>query len=636
MKAKTRFTAIFCAMTMACGMVLGGATMVHAEEVQTAQAIAPKVYAEPSSSVKNLLNSVKLNPEKTGYPLIDDKVEELLAQFKADGANDTYSLVKASYDWIIKNTEYGTYDGELLSLQKLFGYFSYMAPYMMPSVYGVLYGGKGVCDDYTAALIVMFRAIGLEANDYSGQTRMAGGGYTGHAWVEVPINGVNYIFDAQVEDNVTGSGAINYYYFCKTEQEMKNSYIWGENNPGVGVGKERRLAQVEYTVDSISELETLIETQGQGIVGKQIYFTSPANKSEVLSAVEAMGGEARIKEGSLNTFGEVEFLTSDYLIIDSLSTVFPEKYVGPEVLVIREGETAELTFENVPEGVDLSINWSGINTVDKVASNGTVSLFIEIEKPYGNSSGGRSWFTVEGTDGYETKIEILKVYEGETPSQITDENGNAIYSIDIAVGASVDVWIEGGTDDLENSYYSLKAIETDPENPNRVKYRITGKSKGDSLFYTGDNDGYVDNKFYVHVYEPDGYITLDTVNYRMAPGNIYDIGVTVKNADGEKLTGPEVKALVSAGILKVSDSRTGSVVNLTQLPNGNFRVTGKTPGTCWITYEIMDGSNAVTRASVRIDVENGVQQGGVSTRDTSYWQPTILVPAWDIVVTSTK
>ena len=112
----------------------------------------------------------------------------------------------------------------------------------------------------------------------------------------------------------------------------------------------------------------------------------------------------------------------------------------------------------------------------------------------------------------------------------------------------------------------------------------------------------------------------------MAPGNIYDIGVTVKNEDGEKLTGPEAKALVSAGILKVSDSRTGSVVNLTQLPNGNFRVTGKNPGTCYITYEVMDGSKAVTRASVRIDVENGVQQGGVSTRDTSYWYEEIIVP----------
>ena len=36
--------------------------------------------------------------------------------------------------------------------------------------------------------------------------------------------------------------------------------------------------------------------------------------------------------------------------------------------------------------------------------------------------------------------------------------------------------------------------------------------------------------------------------------------------------------MVRDGVLRVTDSRTGSIVDLEQLPNGNFRVTGKKEG----------------------------------------------------------
>ena len=73
----------------------------------------------------------------------------------------------------------------------------------------------------------------------------------------------------------------------------------------------------------------------------------------------------------------------------------------------------------------------------------------------------------------------------------------------------------------------------------------------------------------------------------MAPGNIYDIGVTVTDGNGTALSGEQVQQMVANGELRVTDSRTGSIVDLTQLPNGNFRVTGKNAGTCYITYEVI-------------------------------------------------
>ena len=85
----------------------------------------------------------------------------------------------------------------------------------------------GVCDDYTAAFVFMTRAIGLESYYQSGQTHKASGGYTGHAWCVMLIDGTQYVFDPQVEDNIAGGGKISYQRFCKTYDEVAGKYIIG-------------------------------------------------------------------------------------------------------------------------------------------------------------------------------------------------------------------------------------------------------------------------------------------------------------------------------------------------------------------------------------------------------------------------
>lgn len=111
-----------------------------------------------------------------------------------------------------------------------------------------------------------------------------------------------------------------------------------------------------------------------------------------------------------------------------------------------------------------------------------------------------------------------------------------------------------------------------------------------------------------------GSITLDTAQYSMAPKNQYTIGTVIRDASGKTLTGAQTRELVQTGRLKVRDSRMGSVVTLEQLPDGNYRVTGKNPGTCYIVYEI-----GGTHASVRVDVEKRVKQHGSAVRNTSYF-----------------
>ncbi len=111
-----------------------------------------------------------------------------------------------------------------------------------------------------------------------------------------------------------------------------------------------------------------------------------------------------------------------------------------------------------------------------------------------------------------------------------------------------------------------------------------------------------------------GSITLDTAQYKMAPGNQYTIGSVIRNQTGKELTAAEMRGLVTSGHLKVYDSRTGSVAQLEQLPTGNFQVTGKNPGTCYIVYEI-----GGTHASIRIDVQKGIRARGSAVRNTSYF-----------------
>ena len=193
--------------------------------------------------------------------------------------------------------------------------------------------------------------------------------------------------------------------------------------------------------------------------------------------------------------------------------------------------------------------------------------------------------------------------------QLTQEVGIGSFTIE---GAS-----SSGGIFIEPEDPSIASVSFAGVDASGATYRVTGLQAGStslSVSYGGQQASIA-----VTVYPKGGSITLDTVNYRMAPGNIYDIGVTVTDGDGQALSGSQVQQMVRNGTLRVSDSRTGSIVNLTQLANGNFRVTGRNPGTCYIIYEIVQDGGAVTHSSVRIDVQNGVAQGGVATRDTSWW-----------------
>ena len=145
-----------------------------------------------------------------------------------------------------------------------------------------------------------------------------------------------------------------------------------------------------------------------------------------------------------------------------------------------------------------------------------------------------------------------------------------------------------------------------------AKYQINAKKEGSTYVKVT----YRNETTYLKVDIKDvtGSITLDTSNYIMAPGDMYTIGAFIKDENGKQLNGAQIDQLVESGKLVVRDSRTGSIVNLKKLDNGNYRVTGKNEGTTYIIYEING-----THASVKVDVKKGVKAHGSSVRNTSYF-----------------
>ena len=177
---------------------------------------------DKTSNLEKIINSQKLNPFRSDFTPAYEEIDKVFAKIFTDGMT-TYDKVKACYDYLIKNCSYGHNE----TMMEYIDYYFYGYNYEV-STYGILKGKIGVCDDYSAAFATMMQAIGLNCYVVGGQTNLASGGYTGHAWCEMNLNGTIYVFDPQVEDNIAKGGAIKYYRFGKTYDQVKSKYIKSE------------------------------------------------------------------------------------------------------------------------------------------------------------------------------------------------------------------------------------------------------------------------------------------------------------------------------------------------------------------------------------------------------------------------
>ena len=180
-------------------------------------AAALDYLALPENDARNLLNSVELHPQRTGYAELDALMESILAPYRY---SDTYTKVKGAYVWLIRNIHYSwnpysqhyapAYDCfkviHNLTYEK---YLQESAPFEVcnRSYHAMMYH-EGVCYDYAAAMALLMRYIGIDAFVHTGTflLEQADRQPCHHGWTEALINGKYYIIDPQREYRLSNNG----------------------------------------------------------------------------------------------------------------------------------------------------------------------------------------------------------------------------------------------------------------------------------------------------------------------------------------------------------------------------------------------------------------------------------------------
>ncbi len=174
------------------------------------------VYA---SDIESLLNSAELYPTLTLSEPTNYMIVSVLNQITTPNMT-TYQKVLAIHDYLVATCSYG---GAAIYLdENIMTTFASLQDYR---AYSILSTHIGVCDHYTSAFVALTRAIGLDSYYTSGMTTKASGGYTGHAWPIIYINGEDYGFDAQIDDNLSKGGTISHARFGKKYSEVPGKYI---------------------------------------------------------------------------------------------------------------------------------------------------------------------------------------------------------------------------------------------------------------------------------------------------------------------------------------------------------------------------------------------------------------------------
>ena len=169
---------------------------------------ATNVYND-TSYIDGLLNSAPLNPMITGVEGLDAEVQRIISL----AGPTTADKVKYCFNYLIDHAVYlgrGTTNEYTPIDTSTYSYYHYDPNSIDTTLIGnaatILTYHTGVCDHYSAAFVVMTRAIGLESYLAGGYINTKSGSKNGHAWSVIRINGQDYVFDPQAQQNSSSEG----------------------------------------------------------------------------------------------------------------------------------------------------------------------------------------------------------------------------------------------------------------------------------------------------------------------------------------------------------------------------------------------------------------------------------------------
>lgn len=159
--------------------------------------------------VNGILNSAKLVPMKTNCTLVDELADGIIAKNVSSNMSNAQKAY-ALYDYLAVNCRYG-YGGYKAIDAGSYQYDSDKE--IVEFSYCILKNRIGTCENFSSAYVVLLRRLGFDANLIYGDVGMSAGGYGGHYWVDVNVNGKHYSFDPQVENNnLTSSSPMHFFY----------------------------------------------------------------------------------------------------------------------------------------------------------------------------------------------------------------------------------------------------------------------------------------------------------------------------------------------------------------------------------------------------------------------------------------
>ena len=160
------------------------------------------------------------------HPYLRQLVEETAAAIATPEMGE-YQRVKAAFDYMIRHISIGEPVG--LDLWRVHGGGELPISFVEERAISPLKYGIGMCEDYAAALTLLMRGMGLEAQYVPGLTYSAEGNLVDHAWTVVKIDGIWYHLDSQLEDNISRHGWVRYRYFLRGDATLSASHRWGRN-----------------------------------------------------------------------------------------------------------------------------------------------------------------------------------------------------------------------------------------------------------------------------------------------------------------------------------------------------------------------------------------------------------------------
>lgn len=159
--------------------------------------------------------------QDSGDAYLDSLVEEFIQKAVTEDMSRAESL-QACYDYMVANYTYGyNYNYSYGSGKKSTAWAT-----------AFLRDGYGACNNWSSAFVYIAKALGYDCKLCYGGTASSRGGSVEHYWPVIVVEGNEYVFDPQVEGDMTRRSGVNqhkrfglsgqaaaakYYFNCITE-----------------------------------------------------------------------------------------------------------------------------------------------------------------------------------------------------------------------------------------------------------------------------------------------------------------------------------------------------------------------------------------------------------------------------------